>query len=79
MEQVHHRGVHDPVIHPSSASVCPSWVKSGDGVSSCRENTEYRPMLTADLDRVKVLKEVEVENRFHGTIGYFEVSFPLGA
>jgi len=27
--------------------------------------------------RLKVLREVEVENRFQGTIGFFEVSFPL--
>ena len=27
--------------------------------------------------RVKVLREVEVENRFKGTIGFLEVSFPL--
>ncbi|KQQ06629.1 phenol degradation protein meta [Methylobacterium sp. Leaf121] len=27
--------------------------------------------------RVKVLREVEVENRFQGTIGFLEVSFPL--
>jgi hypothetical protein len=25
-----------------------------------------------------VLREVETENRFHGTIGLFTVSFPLG-
>ncbi|WP_238314096.1 SphA family protein [Methylobacterium crusticola] len=28
--------------------------------------------------RVKVLREVEVENRFQGTIGFLQVSFPLG-
>ncbi|MGX5777602.1 SphA family protein [Methylorubrum zatmanii] len=27
--------------------------------------------------RVKILREVEVENRFQGTIGFLEVSFPL--
>lgn len=27
--------------------------------------------------RLKILREVEVENRFQGTIGFFEVSFPL--
>jgi hypothetical protein len=27
--------------------------------------------------RIKVLREVEVENRFQGTIGFFQVSFPL--
>jgi hypothetical protein len=27
--------------------------------------------------RVKVLREVEVENRFQGTIGWVQVSFPL--
>jgi hypothetical protein len=28
--------------------------------------------------RVKVLREVETENRFRGTIGLFTISFPLG-
>jgi len=28
--------------------------------------------------RIKVLREVEVENRFRGTIGLFTVSSPLG-
>jgi hypothetical protein len=28
--------------------------------------------------RLKVLREVEVENRFRGTIGLFTLSFPLG-
>ena len=28
--------------------------------------------------RVKVLREVETENRFRGTIGLLTVSFPLG-
>ena len=27
--------------------------------------------------RLKVLQEVEVENRFRGTIGFVQVSFPL--
>ena len=27
--------------------------------------------------RLKVLREVEVENRFRGTIGFVQVSFPL--
>jgi hypothetical protein len=27
--------------------------------------------------RIKVLKEVEVENRFRGTIGWLQVSFPV--
>jgi hypothetical protein len=27
--------------------------------------------------RLKVLREVEVENRFQGTIGFVQVSFPL--
>jgi len=36
------------------------------------------PYSWAWLDlRVKVLREVEVENRFQGTIGLLEVSFPL--
>ena len=28
--------------------------------------------------RIKVLREVETENRFRGTIGLFTVVFPLG-
>jgi hypothetical protein len=49
------------------------WVTAVGGTVGFTLTVGHTPIST----RLKVLREVEVENRFQGTIGFVQVSFPL--